>query len=129
VTLGVALGTTIAYRRQHLPPAERAFTAGASRSSSAACSARKLLAAAIVRGVAGVQRTEALAARQRNRLGELRPHPSAASCRLASPRRPSRAVFAGLFFAYMPRISPGVASTTALTSVFAQTYGVVLHAL
>ena len=39
------------------------------------------------------------------------------------------AVFAGLFFAYMPAYLATVAKYDALTSVFAQTYGVVLHAL
>jgi uncharacterized membrane protein YgdD (TMEM256/DUF423 family) len=39
------------------------------------------------------------------------------------------AVFAGLFFAYMPAYLAAVAKYDPLTSVFAQTYGVVLHAL
>src|SRR5215510_4477541 len=39
------------------------------------------------------------------------------------------AVFAGLFFAYMPAYLASVAKYDAVTSVFAQTYGVVLHAL
>jgi MHS family proline/betaine transporter-like MFS transporter len=38
------------------------------------------------------------------------------------------AVFAGLFFAYMPAYLMAVARYDASTAVFAQTYGVVLHA-
>ncbi len=68
-----------------------------------------------------------LAAASKEPIGELvRTHPGQIAVGIAA--QAVTASFAGLFFAYMPAYLTGVAKYDASTAVFAQTYGVVLHA-
>jgi MFS family permease len=129
VTLGVALGTTIALIVGHiLTPAEAA--------------AYGWRVAFIVGGLLGLAsfwlrrsfeespefaELKRLAAASKEPLGELvRTHPAQILIGIAA--QAVTAVFAGLFFAYMPAYLTGVSQYDPSTAVFAQTYGVVLHA-
>jgi MFS family permease len=68
-----------------------------------------------------------LAGASKEPIGELvRTHPSQIVAGIAA--QAVTASFAGLFFAYMPAYLAAVAKYDAPTAVFAQTYGVVLHA-
>src|SRR6185295_8283342 len=69
-----------------------------------------------------------LAAASKEPIGELlRTHPGQLVIGIAV--QAVTAVFAGLFFAYMPAYLTAVARYDGPTAVFAQTYGVVLHAV
>jgi len=130
VTLGVALGTTIALVVSRvLPPTEAALYGWR--------------IAFIIGGLLGLAsfwlrrsfeespeftELKRLAVASKEPIGELlRTHPGQVVIGIAA--QAVTAVFAGLFFAYMPAYLATVAKYDALTSVFAQTYGVVLHAL
>jgi len=130
VTLGVALGTTIALVVSRvLPPGEAASYGWR--------------IAFVIGGLLGLAsfwlrrsfeespeftELKRLAAASKEPIGELlRTHPGQVVIGIAA--QAVTAVFAGLFFAYMPAYLATVAKYDALTSVFAQTYGVVLHAL
>jgi len=130
VTLGVALGTTIALVVSRvLPPTEAALYGWR--------------IAFIIGGLLGLAsfwlrrsfeespefiELKRLQAASKEPIGELlRTHPFQVVVGIAA--QAVTAVFAGLFFAYMPAYLATVAKYDALTSVFAQTYGVVLHAL
>jgi len=68
-----------------------------------------------------------LAAATKEPIGELvRTHPPQIVTGIAT--QAVTAAFAGLFFAYMPAYLVSIAKYDAPTAVFAQTYGVVLHA-
>jgi MFS family permease len=129
VTLGVALGTTIALVVSRvLPPTEAALYGWR--------------VAFIIGGLLGLAsfwlrrsfeespeftELKRLAAASKEPLGELvRTHPSQIFVGIAA--QAVTAVFAGLFFAYMPAYLAAVSHYDASTAVFAQTYGVVLHA-
>ena len=129
VTFGVALGTTIALVVSRvLPPTEAALYGWR--------------AAFIIGGLLGLAsfwlrqsfeespeftELKRLAAASKEPLGELvRTHPGQIFVGIAA--QAVTAVFAGLFFAYMPAYLTAVSSYDASTAVFAQTYGVVLHA-
>ena len=129
VTLGVALGTTIALVVGNiLTPAEAA--------------AYGWRIAFVVGGLLGLAsfwlrrsfeespefaELKRLAAASKEPLGELvRTHPAQIFVGIAA--QAVTAVFAGLFFAYMPAYLTAVSQYDASTAVFAQTYGVVLHA-
>jgi MFS transporter, MHS family, proline/betaine transporter len=129
VTLGVALGTTIALVVSRvLPPTEAALYGWR--------------VAFIIGGLLGLAsfwlrrsfeespeftELKRLAAASKEPLGELvRTHPSQIFVGIAA--QAVTAVFAGLFFAYMPAYLTAVSRYDASTAVFAQTYGVVLHA-
>jgi len=129
VTLGVALGTTIALVVSRvLPPTEAALYGWR--------------VAFIIGGLLGLAsfwlrrsfeespeftELKRLAAASKEPLGELvRTHPSQIFVGIAA--QAVTAVFAGLFFAYMPAYLTAVTRYDASTAVFAQTYGVVLHA-
>jgi MFS transporter, MHS family, proline/betaine transporter len=130
VTLGVALGTTIALVVSRvLPPTEAALYGWR--------------IAFIIGGLLGLAsfwlrrsfeespefiELKRLQAASKEPIGELlRTYPLQVVVGIAA--QAVTAVFAGLFFAYMPAYLATVAKYDALTSVFAQTYGVVLHAL
>jgi MFS transporter, MHS family, proline/betaine transporter len=129
VTLGVALGTTIALIVGNiLTPAEAAVYGWR--------------IAFVVGGVLGLasfwlrrsfeespefMELKRLAAASKEPLGELmRTHPAQIFVGIAA--QAVTAVFAGLFFAYMPAYLTAVSQYDPSTAVFAQTYGVVLHA-
>jgi MFS family permease len=129
VTLGVALGTTIALIVGNiLTPAEAAVYGWR--------------IAFIVGGLLGLAsfwlrrsfeespefaELKRLAAASKEPLGELvRTHPAQIFVGIAA--QAVTAVFAGLFFAYMPAYLTAVSQYDPSTAVFAQTYGVVLHA-
>ena len=129
VTLGVALGTTIALIVGNiLTPAEAAVYGWR--------------IAFVVGGVLGLAsfwlrrsfeespefvELRRLAAASKEPLGELmRTHPAQIFVGIAA--QAVTAVFAGLFFAYMPAYLTAVSQYDPSTAVFAQTYGVVLHA-
>jgi MHS family proline/betaine transporter-like MFS transporter len=129
VTLGVALGTTIALIVSNiLTPAEAAVYGWR--------------IAFVVGGLLGLAsfwlrrsfeespefaELKRLAAASKEPLGELvRTHPAQIFVGIAA--QAVTAVFAGLFFAYMPAYLTAVSQYDASTAVFAQTYGVVLHA-
>ena len=129
VTLGVALGTTIALIVGNiLTPAEAA--------------AYGWRIAFVVGGLLGLAsfwlrrsfeespefvELRRLAAASKEPLGELmRTHPAQIFVGIAA--QAVTAVFAGLFFAYMPAYLTAVSQYDPSTAVFAQTYGVVLHA-
>jgi MFS family permease len=129
VTLGVALGTTIALIVGNiLTPAEAAVYGWR--------------IAFVVGGVLGLAsfwlrrsfeespefvELKRLAAASKEPLGELmRTHPAQIFVGIAA--QAVTAVFAGLFFAYMPAYLTAVSQYDPSTAVFAQTYGVVLHA-
>ena len=130
VTLGVALGTTIALVVSRVLPPTEAASYG-------------WRVAFIIGGLLGLAsfwlrrsfeespeftELKRLAAASKEPIGELlRTHPGQVVIGIAA--QAVTAVFAGLFFAYMPAYLATVAKYDALTSVFAQTYGVVLHAL
>jgi MFS family permease len=130
VTLGVALGTTIALVVSRVMSATEAALYG-------------WRIAFIIGGLLGLAsfwlrrsfeespeftELKRLAAASKEPIGELlRTHPGQVVIGIAA--QAVTAVFAGLFFAYMPAYLATVAKYDALTSVFAQTYGVVLHAL
>jgi MFS transporter, MHS family, proline/betaine transporter len=129
VTLGVALGTTIALIVGNiLTPAEAAVYGWR--------------IAFVVGGLLGLAsfwlrrsfeespefaELKRLAAASKEPLGELvRTHSSQIFVGIAV--QAVTAVFAGLFFAYMPAYLTAVSQYDPSTAVFAQTYGVVLHA-
>ena len=129
VTLGVALGTTIALIVGNIvTPAEAAVYGWR--------------IAFVVGGVLGLAsfwlrrsfeespefvELKRLAAASKEPLGELvRTHPAQIFVGIAA--QAVTAVFAGLFFAYMPAYLTAVSQYDPSTAVFAQTYGVVLHA-
>jgi MHS family proline/betaine transporter-like MFS transporter len=129
VTLGVALGTTIALVVSRvLPPTEAALYGWR--------------VAFITGGLLGLAsfwlrrsfeespeftELKRVAAASKEPLGELvRTHPGQIFVGIAA--QAVTAVFAGLFFAYMPAYLTAVSRYDASTAVFAQTYGVVLHA-
>ena len=129
VTLGVALGTTIALIVGNiLTPAEAA--------------AYGWRIAFVVGGLLGLAsfwlrrsfeespefaELKRLSAASKEPLGELvRTHPAQIFVGIAA--QAVTAVFAGLFFAYMPAYLTAVSQYDPSTAVFAQTYGVVLHA-
>ena len=130
VTLGVALGTTIALVVSRVMSATEAALYG-------------WRIAFIIGGLLGLAsfwlrrsfeespeftELKRLAVASKEPIGELlRTHPGQVVIGIAA--QAVTAVFAGLFFAYMPAYLATVAKYDALTSVFAQTYGVVLHAL
>jgi MFS transporter, MHS family, proline/betaine transporter len=130
VTLGVALGTTIALVVSRLLPPTEAASYG-------------WRIAFIIGGLLGLASfwlrrsfeespeftaLKRLEAASKEPIGELlHTHPGQVVIGIAA--QAVTAVFAGLFFAYMPAYLATVARYDALTSVFAQTYGVVLHAL
>jgi len=69
-----------------------------------------------------------LAAASKEPIGELvRTHPGQILIGISA--QAVTAVFAGLFFAYMPAYLTGIAKYDQSTAVFAQTYGVILHAI
>jgi MHS family proline/betaine transporter-like MFS transporter len=130
VTLGVALGTTIALVVSRvLPPTEAALYGWR--------------VAFITGGLLGLAsfwlrrsfeespeftELKRVAAASKEPLGELvRTHPGQIFVGIAA--QAVTAVFAGLFFAYMPAYLTAVSRYDASTAVFAQTYGVVLHAV
>ncbi len=129
VTLGVALGTTIALIVGNiLSPAEAAVYGWR--------------IAFVVGGLFGLAsfwlrrsfeespefvKLKRLAAASKEPLGELvRTHPAQIFVGIAA--QAVTAVFAGLFFAYMPAYLTAVSQYDSSTAVLAQTYGVVLHA-
>src|SRR5215510_11769861 len=129
VTLGVALGTTIAFIVGNiLTPADAALYGWR--------------IAFVVGGLLGLAsfwlrrsfeespefaELKRLAAASKEPLGELvRTHPAQIFVGIGA--QAVTAVFAGLFFAYMPAYLTAVSHYDASTAVFAQTYGVVLHA-
>src|SRR5262245_48651789 len=130
VTLGVALGTTIALVVGRLLPPSDAAVYGW----------RIAFVIGVLLGLASfwLRRSfeespefaelKRLAAASKEPISELvRTHPGQIVIGIAA--QAVTAVFAGLFFAYMPAYLASVAKYDAVTSVFAQTYGVVLHAL
>jgi len=130
VTLGVALGTTIALVvGRVLSPAEAAlygwriaFVFGGLFGLASFWLRRSFEESP---EFSDLKRLEAAS---KEPIGELlRTHPGQVVIGIAA--QAVTAVFAGLFFAYMPAYLATVAKYDALTSVFAQTYGVVLHAL
>jgi len=129
VTLGVALGTTIALIVGNiLTPVEAALYGWR--------------IAFVVGGLLGLAsfwlrrsfeespefaELKRLAAASKEPLSELvRTHPAQIFVGIGA--QAVTAVFAGLFFAYMPAYLTAVSHYDASTAVFAQTYGVVLHA-
>ena len=130
VTMGVALGTTIALMvGKVLTPADAALYGWR--------------IAFVIGGLLGLAsfwlrrsfeespefaELKRLAAASKEPIRELvRTHPGQIAIGIAA--QAVTASFAGLFFAYMPAYLTGVAKYDASTAVFAQTYGVVLHAL
>jgi MFS transporter, MHS family, proline/betaine transporter len=129
VTLGVALGTTIALVVGRVLSPQDAALYG-------------WRIAFIVGGLLGLAsfwlrrsfeespefaELKRLAAASKEPIGELlRTHPRQIIIGIAA--QAVTAVFAGLFFAYMPAYLTAVAKYDASTAVLAQTYGVVLHA-
>src|SRR5678815_1678819 len=130
VTLGVALGTTIALVVSRVMSATEAALYG-------------WRIAFIIGGLLGLAsfwlrrsfeespeftELKRLAAASKEPVGELlRTHPGQVVIGIAA--QAVTAVFAGLFFAYMPAYLVTVAKYDPLIAVFAQTYGVVLHAV
>jgi MFS family permease len=129
VTMGVALGTTIALIvGKVLTPADAALYGWR--------------IAFVIGGLLGLAsfwlrrsfeespefaELKRLAAASKEPIGELvRTHPGQIVVGIAA--QAVTASFAGLFFAYMPAYLTSVAKYDASTAVFAQTYGVVLHA-
>jgi len=129
VTLGVALGTTIALIVGNvLTPADAALYGWR--------------VAFVIGGLLGLAsfwlrrsfeespefvELKRLAAASKEPIGELvRTHPGQIVIGIAA--QAVTAVFAGLFFAHMPAYLTTVAKYDATTAVYAQTYGVVLHA-
>jgi MHS family proline/betaine transporter-like MFS transporter len=129
VTMGVALGTTIALIVGNvLTPADAALYGWR--------------IAFVVGGLLGLAsfwlrrsfeespeflELKRLAAASKEPIGELlRTHPGQIVIGIAA--QAVTAVFAGLFFAHMPAYLTTVAKYDASTAVYAQTYGVVLHA-
>jgi len=129
VTLGVALGTTIALIVSNvLTPADAAVYGWR--------------VAFIIGGLLGLAsfwlrrsfeespefiELKRLAAASKEPVGELlRTHPGQIVIGIAA--QAVTAVFAGLFFAYMPAYLTAVSKYDPATATFAQTYGVVLHA-
>jgi MFS transporter, MHS family, proline/betaine transporter len=129
VTLGVALGTTIALVVGRVLSPEDAALYG-------------WRIAFVVGGLLGLAsfwlrrsfeespefaELKRLEAASKEPISELvRTHPGQIGIGIAA--QAVTAVFAGLFFAYMPAYLTAVAKYDASTAVFAQTYGVVLHA-
>lgn len=129
VTLGVALGTTIAL-----------IVGNVLKPADAAVYGWRI--AFVVGGLLGLAsfwlrrsfeespefaELKRLQAASKEPIGELlRTHPGQIVVGIAA--QAVTAVFAGLFFAYMPAYLSAVAKYDASTAVFAQTYGVVLHA-
>src|SRR5258706_3694942 len=129
VTLGVALGTTIALVVGNVLTAADAALYG-------------WRIAFVIGGLLGlasfwlrrsfeeapeVLELKRLAAASKEPICELRPtHPRQIAIGIAA--QAVTAVFAGLFFAHMPAYLTPVAKYDASTAVYAQTYGVVLHA-
>ena len=130
VTLGVALGTTIALIVTNVMTPEDAAVYG-------------WRVAFVIGGLLGLAsfwlrrsfeespefaELKRLEAASREPIGELlRTHPGQILVGIAA--QAVTAVFAGLFFAYMPAYLTAVAKYDPSTAVYAQTYGVVLHAL
>ena len=130
VTMGVALGTTIAL-----------VVGGVLTPENAALYGWRI--AFIIGGLLGLAsfwlrrsfeespefiELKRLAAASKEPIGELlRTHPGQLVIGIAV--QAVTAVFAGLFFAYMPAYLTAVAGYDGPTAVFAQTYGVVLHAV
>lgn len=130
VTLGVALGTTIALIVGNVLTAADAAAYG-------------WRIAFVIGGLLGLAsfwlrrsfeespefaQLKRLEAASKEPIGELlRTHPGQILVGIAA--QAVTAVFAGLFFAYMPAYLTAVAKYDASTAVFAQTYGVVLHAV
>lgn len=130
VTLGVALGTTIALVVGRVLSPQDAASYG-------------WRIAFVIGGVLGLAsfwlrrsfeespefaELKRLEAASKEPIGELvRTHPGQIVIGIAA--QAVTAVFAGLFFAYMPAYLTAVSKYDPLTSVFAQTYGVVLHAV
>jgi MHS family proline/betaine transporter-like MFS transporter len=129
VTLGVALGTTIALIVSNvLTPADAAVYGWR--------------IAFVIGGLLGLAsfwlrrsfeespefiELKRLAAASEEPVGELlRTHPGQIGIGIAA--QAVTAVFAGLFFAYMPAYLTAVSKYDPATATFAQTYGVVLHA-
>jgi MFS family permease len=129
VTLGVALGTTIALVVGHVLTAEDAAAYGW-RIAFVVGGALGLGSFWLRRSFeespefAALKRLEAAS---KEPIGELlRTHPAQIVVGIGA--QAVTAVFAGLFFAYMPAYLTAVSRYDAGTAVFAQTYGVVLHA-
>jgi MFS family permease len=129
VTMGVALGTTIALVVGNvLTPAEAAlygwriaFVTGGLLGLASFWLRRSFEESP---EFAELKR---LAAASKEPIGELvRTHPGQIFIGIAA--QAVTAVFAGLFFAHMPAYLTQVAKYDASTAVYAQTYGVVLHA-
>lgn len=129
VTLGVALGTTIALIVGNvLTPADAAtygwriaFVIGGLFGLASFWLRRSFEESP---EFAALKRLEAAS---KEPIGELlRTHPGQIFAGIAA--QAVTAVFAGLFFAYMPAYLTSVSRYGASTAVFAQTYGVVLHA-
>jgi MFS family permease len=129
VTLGVALGTTIALIVGNvLTPADAAvygwriaFVIGGLLGLASFWLRRSFEESP---EFAELKRLEAAS---KEPIGELlRTHPGQIVIGIAA--QAVTAVFAGLFFAYMPAYLTAVSKYDASTAVFAQTYGVVLHA-
>jgi MFS family permease len=129
VTLGVALGTTIALIVGNvLTPADAAvygwrvaFVIGGLFGLASFWLRRSFEESP---EFAALKRLEAAS---KEPIGELlRTHPGQIVVGIAA--QAVTAVFAGLFFAYMPAYLTAVSKYDASTAVFAQTYGVVLHA-
>jgi MFS family permease len=130
VTLGVALGTTIALVVGRVLSPQDAAVYG-------------WRIAFVIGGVLGLAsfwlrrsfeespefaELKRLEAASKEPIGELvRTHPGQIVIGIAA--QAVTAVFAGLFFAYMPAYLTAVSKYDPLTAVFAQTYGVVLHAV
>jgi len=129
VTLGVALGTTIALVVGRVLTAAEAAAYGW-RIAFVIGGAMGLASFWLRRSFeespefAALKRIEAAS---KEPIGELlRTHPAQIVVGIAA--QAVTAVFAGLFFAYMPAYLTAVCKYDASTAVFAQTYGVVLHA-
>ena len=130
VTLGVALGTTIALIVGNvLTPADAAvygwriaFVVGGLLGLASFWLRRSFEESP---EFAELKRLEAAS---KEPIGELlRTHPGQIVVGIAA--QSVTAVFAGLFFAYMPAYLTAVSKYDASTAVYAQTYGVVLHAM
>jgi MHS family proline/betaine transporter-like MFS transporter len=130
VTLGVALGTTIALIVGNvLTPADAAvygwriaFVVGGLLGLASFWLRRSFEESP---EFAELKRLEAAS---KEPIGELlRTHPGQIVVGIAA--QAVTAVFAGLFFAYMPAYLTAVSKYDASTAVYAQTYGVVLHAM
>ncbi len=129
VTLGVALGTTIALIvGRVLTPADAAvygwriaFVIGGLLGMASFWLRRSFEESPEFAELKRLERAS------KEPIGELiRTHPGQIVVGIAA--QAVTAVFAGLFFAYMPAYLTAVSKYDASTAVFAQTYGVVLHA-